>query len=180
MIHVKYGYLSHGIFDGCMSVAPVVDSIDPYNLACSYSFRPYQLVPSTQHDEPIMFIHSAGTHYDTCNFTNAFGKYPGKKSWVPLAWLNHGYMDINMTYVGVLLFGWRVPVPELGGLMVVMNLHCSRIELNHRYVNNTIAKQCLRVKVKGTTFSLGTRISRNNVAFSILIFIGYLMSYNNT
>ena len=33
--------------------------------------------------------------------------------------------------------------------MVVMNLHCSRIELNHKYVNNTIANQCLRVKVKG-------------------------------
>ena len=52
-----------------------------------------------------MFIHSAGTHYHTCNFTNALGKYPGRKSWVPLEWLNDSYLDINMTYVGVLLFG---------------------------------------------------------------------------
>jgi hypothetical protein len=33
-LDVKYGYLGHGMVDGCMSVAPLVDSIDP----CMYEF----------------------------------------------------------------------------------------------------------------------------------------------
>ena len=28
-LSVSYGYLTHGIVDGCMSLAPVLDSIDP-------------------------------------------------------------------------------------------------------------------------------------------------------
>ena len=74
------------------------------NLACSYSFRPYQLVPSSYEEEPIKFIHSAGTHFATCNFSNALVKYPSQKTWVRFPSISEGHIDINMTSVGVLLF----------------------------------------------------------------------------
>ena len=174
ILNMKYGYLNNGIIDGCISMEPVVDSIDPYNLGCSYSFRPYQLVPSGQQDKPIMFIHAAATHYSSCNFSNALIKYPGQP-WVPLTWLNESHVDLNMTYVGVLLFGWRVPVPQLHGLMVIINLQCARIELNHIYNNHTISEQCLRMKVSGTTYFPGSGITRNY--FPLLVFLGILVSF---
>ncbi len=34
----QYGYLSHGIADGCMSLAPVVDLIDPCMYECVINF----------------------------------------------------------------------------------------------------------------------------------------------
>lgn len=38
-LNVNYGYLSHGTFDGCMSVAPVVDSIDPCKNMLALKYR---------------------------------------------------------------------------------------------------------------------------------------------
>jgi hypothetical protein len=62
------------------------------------------VVPSAQQDKPIVFIHAAATHYSSCNFSNALVKHPGE-SWTPLTWLNESHVDLNMTYVGILLFG---------------------------------------------------------------------------
>ena len=121
-----------------------------------------------------MFIHAAATHYSTCNFSNGLVKYPGQP-WATLTWLNESHVDLNMTYVGVLLFGWRVPVPQLHGLLVIINVHCVRIELNHIYDNHTISEQCLRMKVSGTTYFSGSRITRSY--FPLLVFLGILVSF---
>lgn len=34
LLNVEYGYLSHGVVDGCVAVGPLVDSIDP----CKHKF----------------------------------------------------------------------------------------------------------------------------------------------